>query len=46
MKSFNLKCSEGSLDIPDQVIRYFLGDSYSEKDKHFTVEQKNVDASS
>ncbi|CAN0909896.1 Putative F-box/LRR-repeat protein At3g28410 [Linum grandiflorum] len=39
MKSVNLKYSEGSLDVPDEVIRYFLGGFPNEEDKHFTADK-------
>ncbi|CAN0909892.1 hypothetical protein LINGRAHAP2_LOCUS26016 [Linum grandiflorum] len=39
MKSLNLKYCEGSLDIPDEVVRYFLGGFPNEEDKRFTVEK-------
>ncbi|CAN0891467.1 F-box/LRR-repeat protein At3g58930 [Linum grandiflorum] len=42
MKSLNLwRLEEGSLDddIPDEVIRYFFGDSPSDVDKHFRVKK-------
>ncbi|CAN0891086.1 F-box/LRR-repeat protein 25, partial [Linum grandiflorum] len=37
MKSLNLTCLEKSLDVPDEVTRYFLGSSPNEEDKCFTV---------
>ncbi|CAN1341334.1 hypothetical protein LINPERPRIM_LOCUS39135 [Linum perenne] len=38
MKSLHLMCFEGSLEVSDQVIHYFLGGSPNVEDKHFTVE--------
>ncbi|CAN1845882.1 Putative F-box/LRR-repeat protein At5g02930 [Linum perenne] len=38
MKSLRLKCFEGSLEVSDQVIHYFLGGSPNVEDKRFTVE--------
>ncbi|CAN1266659.1 Putative F-box/LRR-repeat protein At5g02930 [Linum perenne] len=39
IKSLNLKCYEGSTQVPDQVSRYFLGESPNEEDKRFTVDK-------
>ncbi|CAN1754559.1 Putative F-box/LRR-repeat protein At5g02930 [Linum perenne] len=39
MKLLNLKCCRGSPEVPDQVIRYFLGGSPNEEGKRFTVEK-------
>ncbi|CAN1845881.1 Putative F-box/FBD/LRR-repeat protein At4g03220, partial [Linum perenne] len=44
IKSLHLKCFKESLDVPDQVIRYFLGESPNEEDKHFTVKTICYDA--
>ncbi|CAN1825576.1 hypothetical protein LINPERHAP1_LOCUS31218 [Linum perenne] len=38
MKSLHLMCFEGSLEVSDQVIHYFLGGSPNVEDKRFTVE--------
>ncbi|CAN1334906.1 Putative F-box/LRR-repeat protein At5g02930 [Linum perenne] len=44
MKSLHLKCFKESLDVPNQVIRYFLGESPNEEDKRFTVKTRCNDA--
>ncbi|CAN0891088.1 Putative F-box/LRR-repeat protein At5g02930 [Linum grandiflorum] len=39
LKFLNLKCIEGSVDVPNEVIRYFFRGSPNEADHRFTIEK-------